>query len=76
MEARTKELFLTRREIKHINAKRGRRRHTIECKSKEVVCYNCRDAGHISTKCSKPKKEKSGRKVFALNVDDHRYLLY
>ena len=47
----------------------------IECKSKEVVCYNCGDVGHISTKCTKPKKEKSGATVFALNVDDHRYLL-
>jgi hypothetical protein len=68
-----KELVRTRCEIKHIYANRGRKRHAIECKSKEVVCYNCRDAGHISTK---PKKEKSGGKVFALNVDDHRYLIY
>ena len=42
----------------------------FECKSKEIVCYNCGEVGHICTKCTKPKKEKAGWKVFALNAKE------
>ena len=34
------------------------------------MCYNRGDAGHISTKCTKPTKENAGGKVFALNVEE------
>ena len=34
------------------------------------MCYNCEDAGHIGTKCTKPKMEKSRGKVFALNAEE------
>ena len=30
-----------------------------------MTCYNCGEQGHISTKCTKPKKERG--KVFALS---------
>ena len=43
--------------------------HAFEFNNKEIVCYNCGDVGDISTKCTKPKKESSG-KVFALNVEE------
>lgn len=49
----------------------GRIRHqAFECKSKQIVSYNCGDNGHVSTKFTKPKKEKAGGKVFALNVEE------
>ena len=45
---------------------------SYECKSKEIVCYNCEEAGHISTKCTKLKKECG--KVFALNAEEMELL--
>jgi len=42
----------------------------FECKNKEVVCYNCGEVRHTSTKCTKPKKKKSDGKVLALNVEE------
>lgn len=42
----------------------------FECKSRDIFCNNCGEAEHISTKCTKPKKEKVGGKVFALNVEE------
>jgi hypothetical protein len=35
---------------------------------KEITCYNCGEKGHISTKCTKPKKVAG--KVFALNAEE------
>ena len=32
------------------------------------MCYNYGEAGHVSTKCTNPKK--AGRKVFALNAEE------
>jgi len=35
-----------------------------------VVCFNCGEAGHLSTMCTKPKKVKAGGKVFAMKVEE------
>src|SRR4051812_37041200 len=35
-------------------------------KKKVVTCYNYGEEGHISPNCTKPKKNQSGGKVFAL----------
>jgi len=35
---------------------------------RDITCYNCREAGHLSTKCTKPKK--AAGKVFALNAEE------
>ncbi|XP_050915804.1 cold shock domain-containing protein 4-like [Lathyrus oleraceus] len=35
-----------------------------------VTYYNCGEPGHISTKCNKPKKEKTKGKMFALSDAD------
>ena len=40
---------------------------SYECKS-EITYFKCGEKGHISTKCTKPKK--AAGKVFALNADD------
>ncbi|XP_050919030.1 cellular nucleic acid-binding protein homolog [Lathyrus oleraceus] len=49
----------------------GKVRHKAnECKSARLDCYNCRETGHISTNCQKPKKTqdvKVGGKVYALS---------
>jgi hypothetical protein len=39
-----------------------------ECKGKDIVCFNIGEAGHVSTKCTKPKK--AGGKMFALNAEE------
>ncbi|XP_058733471.1 uncharacterized protein LOC131605092 [Vicia villosa] len=39
---------------------------TSDCKHKEMVCFNCGEEGHIGSQCQRPKKRKSGGKVFAL----------
>ncbi|XP_050896749.1 myosin-6 [Lathyrus oleraceus] len=49
----------------------GKARHrATDCKRDGVVCFNCRESGHISTQFQKPKKTqdvKVGGKVFALS---------
>jgi len=40
--------------------------HADECRSKDVICYNCGEPDHISTKCQKAKKAQSERKVVAM----------
>jgi len=35
---------------------------------KEITCYNGGEAGHLNTKCTKPKK--AAGKVFALNAEE------
>lgn len=47
----------------------GQGHRPTECKN-VVKCYNCNELGNISAQCQKPKKEKSGRKVFALSGTD------
>ncbi|CAJ2652659.1 unnamed protein product [Trifolium pratense] len=37
-----------------------------ECKHSDVVCFNCKEEGHIGSQCTKPKRAQSGGKVFAL----------
>ncbi|XP_024630575.1 MADS-box protein FBP24-like [Medicago truncatula] len=42
----------------------------FECKgvANDVTCYNCGEKGHISTKCTKPKK--AAGKMFSLNTEE------
>jgi len=34
----------------------------------QITCYNCGETGHLSSKCTKPKK--AAGKVFALNAEE------
>ena len=36
---------------------------------KSVVCFNCKEEGHIGSQCPKPKRAQSSGKVFALVED-------
>ncbi|RHN75754.1 putative transcription factor interactor and regulator CCHC(Zn) family [Medicago truncatula] len=45
----------------------ARRGHIVaDCKSKDIVCFNCNEEGHISSQCTQPKRAPTTGRVFAL----------
>ena len=49
----------------------GKNGHVVsECEHKDVICFNCREEGHIGSQCPKPKRAQTSGKMFAL-VKDH-----
>ena len=46
-----------------------------DCKSKEVICYNCQEMGHMASQCTKPKKTELSKALAEFLFGDESALL-